>query len=98
MEPGSVTIAVTTTPAAARAEPASASDLALCSHCGLPVAGRGHQGEVAGVWQRFCCYGCFLCQKIIGEKGVSGLSSWLLAQLGLSWFLAMEIMMLSLIR
>ncbi|MCC6573401.1 MAG: cadmium-translocating P-type ATPase [Planctomycetes bacterium] len=74
------------------------TQLSLCSHCGLPVAGSGHQGEVAGAWQRFCCYGCFLCQKIIGEKGVRGLSSWLLAQLGLSWFFAMDIMMLSLMR
>jgi heavy metal translocating P-type ATPase len=72
--------------------------ISLCSHCGLPVAGAGLQGEVQGAWQRFCCYGCFLCQKIIGEKGESGLSSWLLAQLGLSWFLAMDIMMISLIR
>ncbi|MBP9891472.1 MAG: cadmium-translocating P-type ATPase [Planctomycetes bacterium] len=70
----------------------------LCGHCGLPVAASGHQGEVAGVWQRFCCYGCYLCQRIIGEKGEAGLTSWLLAQLGLSWFFAMDIMMIAVAR
>lgn len=70
----------------------------LCGHCGLPVAASGHQGEVAGVWQRFCCYGCYLCQRIIGEKGESGLTNWLLAQLGLSWFFAMDIMMIAVAR
>ena len=70
----------------------------LCGHCGLPVAASGHQGQVAGVWQRFCCYGCYLCQRIIGEKGESGLTSWLLAQLGLSWFFAMDIMMIAIAR
>jgi Cu2+-exporting ATPase len=70
----------------------------LCGHCGLPVAASGHQGQVAGVWQRFCCYGCYLCQRIIGEKGESGLTNWLLAQLGLSWFFAMDIMMIAIAR
>lgn len=76
----------------------SSSSIHLCGHCGLPVAASGHQGEVAGVWQRFCCYGCYLCQRIIGEKGEAGLTSWLLAQLGLSWFFAMDIMMIAIAR
>lgn len=76
----------------------SSTSIHLCGHCGLPVAASGHQGEVAGVWQRFCCYGCYLCQRIIGEKGEAGLTSWLLAQLGLSWFFAMDIMMIAVAR
>jgi len=74
------------------------SSLHLCDHCGLPIAASGAQGEVAGVWQRFCCYGCYLCQRIIGEKGEAGLTSILLAQLGLSWFFSMDIMMIALAR
>ncbi|MCC6149260.1 MAG: cadmium-translocating P-type ATPase [Planctomycetes bacterium] len=76
----------------------SSTSIHLCGHCGLPVAASGHQGEVAGVWQRFCCYGCYLCQRIIGERGEAGLTSWLLAQLGLSWFFAMDIMMIAVAR
>ncbi len=76
----------------------SGHNLHLCDHCGLPIAASGHQGQVAGVWQRFCCYGCYLCQRIIGERGESGLTSWLLAQLGLSWFFSMDIMMISVAR
>jgi len=65
----------------------------LCDHCGLPVAAFGY---CPGPDARFCCYGCYLASRIVG-RGEGGAPAWVLARLGIGAFLAMNVMMVSLL-
>ena len=65
----------------------------LCDHCGLPIGAFGYSTET----RAFCCYGCFLAWRIVGEQGQAGAASFILVRLGIAGFLAMNIMMASLL-
>jgi heavy metal translocating P-type ATPase len=65
----------------------------LCDHCGLPVAAFGY---CPGPDARFCCYGCYLAARIVG-RAEGGAPAWVLARLGIGAFLAMNVMMVSLL-
>lgn len=72
--------------------PAATMDSDGCAHCGLPVRG-GYQSDGLS----FCCYGCYLVRRVMGEEADEGPATFILARLGISGFLAMNIMMASLI-
>ncbi|HWB09565.1 MAG TPA: cation-translocating P-type ATPase [Pirellulales bacterium] len=65
-----------------------------CQYCGLPVARS---------WWRwrddrpeepvYCCYGCRVASEIAGQADQRGESNWLLARLGLSIFLTINVVM-----
>jgi len=65
-----------------------------CEYCGLPFSGKGYS---SGNDQRFCCYGCYLVCEIVQSKHEEGLAAWVLLRLGIAGFLAMNVMMLSMI-
>ncbi len=66
---------------------------ALCHHCGLPVGALNYRGQE----HPFCCYGCYLAWRIVGEQGQAGPFSGILARLGIAGVLAMNVMMVSLL-
>jgi P-type Cu2+ transporter len=76
---------------------ATATTSALCSHCLLPVRGRGHERQVQGDDHRFCCYGCCLAFQVAHGEGEESEAAWLLIRLGIGAFLAMNIMLFSLL-
>jgi len=53
------------------------------------------RATVAGVVQNFCCYGCMLCQKIMGSPDEGGQYGWTLAKMSLGWLLGGPVMGLS---
>lgn len=65
-----------------------------CEYCGLVFTGQGYtpDGE-----HYFCCYGCHLVQRIMGAQGGEGIAAWLILRLGIGAFLAMNVMMISLV-
>ena len=65
-----------------------------CAYCGLSFSGGGYR---ASDDQRFCCYGCYLVQRLVDSRGQEGVAAWLLIRLGIGAFLAMNVMMLSLV-
>lgn len=65
-----------------------------CDYCGLVFTGGGYSPDDE---RHFCCYGCFLVQRIIGAQGEEGMASWILLRLGIGAFLAMNVMMISLV-
>lgn len=74
----------------------SAADTA-CSHCHLPIRGFGHDRRVRGEERRFCCYGCCLAFQVAHGEGEESEAAWLLVRLGVGAFLAMNIMLFSLL-
>jgi P-type Cu2+ transporter len=76
---------------------AAATTTALCSHCLLPIRGRGHDRRVQGEDHRFCCYGCCLAFQVSRGEGEESEAAWLLIRLGIGAFLAMNIMLFSLL-
>ena len=76
---------------------AAATTTALCSHCLLPIRGRGHQRPVQGEAHHFCCYGCCLAFQVAHGEGEESEAAWLLIRLGIGAFLAMNIMLFSLL-
>lgn len=69
---------------------------ASCSHCGLPVGRIGRRQEVRGEDHWFCCYGCCLAfQFHHGASEEPEAAAWLV-RLGVGAFLAMNIMLFSL--
>ena len=66
-----------------------------CAHCGLPVlTPRG------GVGPFYCCYGCSLASRIVGGgdgRRARGAQAWNVLRLGVGAFLAMNVMMISLL-
>ena len=73
---------------------AEARERRLCDHCGLPV---GALGYCAGGGGQFCCYGCYLAARIVGAQRREGAPAWILLRLGVGAFLAMNVMMISLL-
>jgi len=69
------------------------SDNRSCEYCGLPIGTGGWEAEPG---RFFCCYGCYLVQRIVGEQEEAGVAAWILARLGVGAFLAMNVMMISL--
>lgn len=62
-----------------------------CRHCRLPIpSGRSDPDP-------FCCYGCRLAFRIVGEQGEGGEAAFLLARLALGALLSMNIMTFSLL-
>ncbi|MDC4225399.1 MAG: hypothetical protein MPW15_14455 [Candidatus Manganitrophus sp.] len=60
-----------------------------CRHCRLPIrSGRSDPDP-------FCCYGCRLAFRIVGEQGEGGEAAFLLARLALGALLSMNIMTFS---
>jgi Cu2+-exporting ATPase len=70
---------------------------ATCSHCLLPIGRLGQTREVNGATHAFCCYGCCLAYQVHhGEKDEPEAAA-LLIRLGVGGFLAMNIMLFSLL-
>lgn len=63
-----------------------------CVHCGLPVMARGGFSEGPG----FCCYGCAFAHQVLKDSPDGKHVSWILVQLGVAAFLAMNVMGFSL--
>jgi Cu2+-exporting ATPase len=68
-----------------------------CSHCLLPVRSLGQRREVAGEIHHFCCYGCCLAFQVGHGEREEPEAAWLLIRLGVGGFLAMNIMLFSLL-
>lgn len=70
---------------------------ALCRHCLLPVRRGGYTRAIDGEPSRFCCYGCALAFLVRHGQGEEAEAVRLLIRLGAGGFLAMNIMLLSLL-
>lgn len=70
------------------------STLKTCSYCGLVFSGAGCSptGD-----RCYCCYGCYLVEKILRTEGEEGIATGLVLRLGIGMFLAMNVMMMSVI-
>lgn len=69
----------------------------FCDHCGLPLGYGRHQGEREGEAGQFCCYGCFIGWQAARGGGDDVVAAAFLIRLGLGAFLAMNIMLFSLL-
>jgi Cu2+-exporting ATPase len=76
---------------------AAATIPGLCSHCLLPIRARGYERQVQGEEHLFCCYGCCLAFQVTHGEGEESEAAWLLIRLGIGAFLAMNIMLFSLL-
>ena len=70
---------------------------ATCSHCWLPIGRLGQAREVNGKTHRFCCYGCCLAYQVHHGEHEEPEAASLLIRLGVGGFLAMNIMVFSLL-
>jgi Cu2+-exporting ATPase len=68
-----------------------------CDHCQLPVGAMAHEREVDGEARRFCCYGCCLAYQVRHGERDEPEAAWLLIRIGVGCFLAMFIMLFSLL-
>ncbi|MBA2352284.1 MAG: cation-translocating P-type ATPase [Pseudomonadota bacterium] len=68
-----------------------------CSHCLLPVSLNGQEREVNGERLPFCCYGCCLAYQVSHGERDEPEAAWLLIRIGAGAFLAMFIMLFSLL-
>lgn len=68
-----------------------------CSHCLLPIGRLGQQREVNGEALAFCCYGCCLAYQVHHGEREEPDAARLLIRLGVGAFLAMNIMLFSLL-
>ena len=68
-----------------------------CSHCALPVGRIGRHQEVHGEEHWFCCYGCCLAFQFDHGAGEEPEAAAWLVRLGVGAFLAMNIMLFSLL-
>ena len=68
----------------------------VCTHCQLPVRNYVQRREVNGELQDFCCYGCCLAYLVKHGSREEPVAAWLLIRLGIGTFLAMNIMLFSL--
>ena len=69
-----------------------------CSHCQLPVGRLGLRREVGGEEKAFCCYGCCLAYQVHHGEREEPEAAALLIRLGVGAFLAMFIMLFSLLQ
>lgn len=65
----------------------------LCHHCGLPVGTLGYESE----GKPFCCYGCHLAWRIVGDQAQAGPLAGVIIRFGIAAVLAMNVMMISLL-
>ncbi len=70
---------------------------ASCSHCLLPIGRLGQQREVNGETHVFCCYGCCLAYQVHHGESNEPEAALLLIRIGVGAFLAMNIMLFSLL-
>ena len=75
----------------------TAAPQSLCSHCHLPVSVGGVERQLTGNRHRFCCYGCCLAYQVGQGNTEESTATWLLIRLGIGAFLAMNIMLLSIL-
>jgi P-type Cu2+ transporter len=75
----------------------AASPALLCHHCGLPLGRFGQRQEVNGESHWFCCYGCSLVYQTLHGAREEPEAAALLIRLGIGGFLAMNIMLFSLL-
>jgi Cu2+-exporting ATPase len=68
-----------------------------CAHCGLPIGRLAQQREIHGEAQWFCCYGCCLAYQVQHGEREEPHAAALLIRLGIGGFLAMNIMLFSLL-
>lgn len=68
-----------------------------CSHCALPLGRLGQRREVHGEPLWFCCYGCCLAWQVHHGAREEPEAAALLIRLGVGAFLAMNIMLFSLL-
>ena len=73
------------------------TETASCVHCLLPIGRLGQQREVNGEALAFCCYGCCLAYQVHHGEREEPEAARLLIQLGVGAFLAMNIMLFSLL-
>jgi Cu2+-exporting ATPase len=64
-----------------------------CAHCRLPLPPRPHREIDGNETLLFCCVGCVLVFRVIGNAGEGGRADWFLAKLGLAALLSGNIMM-----
>ncbi|MGI9385094.1 MAG: heavy metal translocating P-type ATPase [Methyloligellaceae bacterium] len=69
----------------------------FCEHCGLALGPWPHTHEIDGSPHVFCCYGCFIGRQVARGGGEESAAAGLLIRLGLGAFLAMNIMLFSLL-
>lgn len=69
---------------------------ASCSHCLLPVRSYRQEREINGEAHVFCCYGCCLAFQMHHGDYQEPVAAGLLIRLGIGAFLAMNIMLFSL--
>jgi Cu2+-exporting ATPase len=75
----------------------SAAPSPACAHCGLPVGRLGRQRELQGDTRWFCCYGCCLAFQVHHGADEEPQAAAALIRLGVGAFLAMFIMLFSLL-
>ncbi len=63
----------------------------FCYHCGLP----NNSTKATRNGHYFCCFGCVLAYEVTGGRGDEGETLWLLARMGISFFFAMNVVLLS---
>lgn len=73
-------------PAARAGRPQSES--ASCGHCGYALDPAGASSDAP----RFCCYGCAFAYQVLAASPDGKQVSWILVQLGIAAFLAMNVM------
>jgi Cu2+-exporting ATPase len=64
-----------------------------CAHCRLPLPARPHPEIEGDETLLFCCVGCVLVFRVVGNAGGGGRADWFLAKLGLAALLSGNIMM-----
>ena len=69
----------------------------LCAHCGLPLGHHPSRRAVHGEEHGFCCYGCVLAFQVSRGLHEESDAAWALIRLGVGAFLAMNIMLFSLL-
>jgi len=74
------------------------SEAQACSHCRLPLGRLAQRREIDGTEHAFCCYGCCLAYQVHhGAREEPQAALWLI-RLGVGGFLAMQVMLFSLLR
>jgi P-type Cu2+ transporter len=74
-----------------------APDVALCSHCLLPLGPRAICRRLSGEERAFCCYGCCIAFQVRNGQSEEWQAALMLIRLGVGGFLSMNIMLFSLL-
>ncbi|HSV30305.1 MAG TPA: heavy metal translocating P-type ATPase metal-binding domain-containing protein, partial [Candidatus Omnitrophota bacterium] len=69
----------------------------LCDHCLLPLGRSAIGREIDGEHHGFCCYGCYLVYRMHHGRPEEADATWLLIRLGIGAFLAMNLMLFTLL-